>query len=70
MYELKNLRKSKKLKKNERNKRLTLNDFFFKYYFPLLANNLFEKRVIGKVLEIRGSESRIEIFLYGKYRDW
>jgi hypothetical protein len=62
MYELKNLRKTKKLKKNlrknERKKRLTLNDLFFKHYFPLLANNLFEKRVTGKVLEIRGSESR------------
>jgi hypothetical protein len=42
MYELKNLRK------NERKKRLTFNDFFFKYYFSLLVNNLFEKRVLGK----------------------
>ncbi len=70
MYELKNLRKTKKLMKNLRKmkeRRLTLNDFFFKYYFPLLANYLFEKRVIGKVLEIRGSESRIEIFLYSGY---
>ena len=47
----------KKLKENEKNLRKNI------YYFSLLANNLFEKRVIGKVLEIRGSESRMEIFL-------
>jgi len=53
----------KNVRKKERKKHLTFNDFFFKYYFSFLTNNLFEKRVLGKLLKIKGSQSRTEIFL-------
>ena len=49
-------------------KKTPLNVFFF-LFISVLANYLFEKRVLGRLLEIIGSQDRTEIFLHGKCRN-